>query len=86
MARRFAEAVGFERRAVQLRPNFGTAWCTLAAAAGLDGDIDLARQARAECRRLQPGLSIDWVEKYHPIVNDQDRAMYMEGLSKAGLG
>ena len=85
MARRFDEAVSYERRAVQLRPHFGTAWRTLAASAGLAGDIDLAAQALTECRRLQPNLSVEWVEKYHPIVQAEDRAMYIEGLRKAGL-
>ena len=42
MARRFAEAIDCERRAVQLRPNFGSAWRTLAAAAGLAGDREAA--------------------------------------------
>jgi hypothetical protein len=43
VAGRYAEAVTAERRAVQLRPNFGTAWRTLAAAAGLAGDLELER-------------------------------------------
>jgi adenylate cyclase len=85
MAKRFAEAVSFERRAVQLRPHFGTAWRTLAAAAGLAGDLDVGIKALCEAKRLQPNLSIDWVERYHPIVRAEDRAMYIEGLRKAGL-
>ena len=50
MARRFAEAVEFERRAVELRPDFGMAWRTLAAAAGLAGELELARGALAEAQ------------------------------------
>jgi TolB-like protein/Tfp pilus assembly protein PilF len=86
MARRFGEAVDFERRAVELRPEFGMAWRTLAAAAGLAGKLELARGALAEARRLQPSLSADWVEKHHGIVRDKDRAMYIDGLRAAGLG
>ena len=74
-----------ERRAVQLRPNFGTAWRTLAAAAGLAGDQKVAAQALVEARRPDPGLSIDWLEKYHPIVHDHDRALFIQGLRAAGL-
>jgi len=70
---------------VQLRPHFGTAWRTLAAAAGLAGEPDLAVRALAEAKRLQPNLTVDWVEKYHRIVRVEDRAMYIEGLCKAGL-
>ena len=66
VAHRYDEAVTAERRAVQLRPDFGTAWRTLTAAAGLAGDLELARQGLAECKRLQPNVSIAWVEKYYP--------------------
>jgi adenylate cyclase len=85
MAGRFSEAVEFERRAVQLRPHFGTAWRTLTASAGQAGDLETAREALAEAKRLQPTLSLEWVEKYHPIVRQEDRARYIEGLRKAGL-
>jgi adenylate cyclase len=85
IAGRYADAVTAERRAVQLRPNFGTAWRTLTAAAGLAGDLELARQGLAECRRLQPNVSIAWVEKYHPLIRVEDRARYIEGLRLAGL-
>ena len=53
--------------------------------AGLAGDIDLATSALAEVKRLQPDVSIDWIERYHPIVHEKDRAMYIEGLRTAGL-
>ena len=85
MARRFAEAIDCQRRAVQLRPNFGSAWRTLAAAAGLAGDREAAAAALVEARRAHPGLSIDWLEKYHPIVHDHDRALFIQGLRAAGL-
>ena len=45
VAGRFADAVECERKAVDLRPNFGPAWITLAASAGMAGDIDVAKQA-----------------------------------------
>ena len=68
-----------------MRPNFGTAWRTLTAAAGLAGDLETARQGLVECKRLQPNLSIDWVEKYHPLIRSEDRARYIKGLRNAGL-
>jgi tetratricopeptide (TPR) repeat protein len=82
---RYDEAVTAERRAVQLRPEFGAAWRTLAASAGLAGDLALARQAIAECRRLQPGVSLAWVEKYYPLIRAEDRSRYIDGLRRAGL-
>jgi len=47
VAGRYADAVTAERRAVQIRPDFGTAWRTLTAAAGLAGDLELAHQGLA---------------------------------------
>ena len=66
MAGRFDEAVEFERRAVDLRPNFGVAWRTLAAAAGLAGDLDLAKSALSRGTAFPPdavrpmGRRISW--------------------------
>lgn len=85
VAHRYDEAVVAERRAVQLRPDFGTAWRTLASAAGLAGDLELARQGLAECKRLQPNVSIAWVEKNYPMVRPEDRSRYIDGLRRAGL-
>jgi TolB-like protein/Tfp pilus assembly protein PilF len=85
VAGRYAEAVTAERRAVQLRPNFGTAWRTLAAAAGLVGDLEVARHGLAECKRLQPNVSVDWIGKYYPMIRVDDRARYIAGLRRAGL-
>ena len=66
-------------------PHFGTAWRTLAAAAGLAGHFDVAAEALVQVKRLQPSVSLEWIEKFHPIVRSEDRAMYMEGLRQAGL-
>jgi class 3 adenylate cyclase len=35
--------------------------------------------------RLQPNLSLDWIERFHPIVLPEHRALYAEGLRRAGL-
>ena len=85
MAGRYDEAAEFERRAVDLRQNFGTAWRTYAASAGMAGDHATAAHALSQTRRLHPSVSVDWVEKYHPIVHEKDRARYIEGLRVAGL-
>ncbi len=85
IGRRFAQAVDLEQKAVALRPHFGTAWRTLAAAAGLSGGRETGEHALAQAKRLQPSLSLEWIEKYHPIVKFEDRALYSDGLRQAGL-
>jgi adenylate cyclase len=49
------------------------------------GELDTAVRALSEAKRLQPSLSVDWVDKYHPIVHEKHRAIYIEGLRIAGL-
>lgn len=85
IAGRFGEAAELERRAILLRPHFGTAWRTLAASAGMASDLETAAHALSEARRLHPSLSVEWVEKRHPIVQAKHRAIYIEGLRRAGL-
>ena len=50
------------------------------------GELEAAAGALAEGRRLQPTLSLDWVDRFHPIVREEDRARSIEGLRIAGLG
>jgi hypothetical protein len=38
-----------------------------------------------EAKRLQPTLSIDWIERHHPMVRESDRGLYSQGLRSAGL-
>lgn len=85
IAGRLDDAIVDLRRAVELRPHFGTAWRTLAATAGLANDVALASQALAEARRLHPTLTLTWIEAFHPIVRSEDRARYSKGLAAAGL-
>jgi len=49
------------------------------------GMLVSAKGALAETRRLQPDLSLDWVERNHPIVRPEDRRLYLDGLRHAGL-
>jgi adenylate cyclase len=85
VASRFTQAAECERRAVELHPDFVSAWRTYAAAAGMADLREEAVHALSQARRLQPSLSIEWVEKYHQIVNARDRAIYIQGLRAAGL-
>jgi TolB-like protein/Tfp pilus assembly protein PilF len=85
IAGRYAEGAEHERRAITLRPYFGTAWRTYAASAGMADNRDAATYALSQAKRIQPSLSVEWVEKYHGIVRSEDRARYIRGLMIAGL-
>ena len=72
MAHRYADALEYERRAVELRPNLGTAWRTLTAA-GMAGELDTAVRALAEAKRLQPSLSVGWVDApFASLIRDPE--------------
>ncbi|SIT54033.1 Guanylyl cyclase (fragment) [Mesorhizobium prunaredense] len=81
----FLKSVELETRAVKLRPHFGTAWRTLAAAAGIAGDHVTAGNALERAIRLQPLLSADWIERCYPMVRSEHRRLYLKGLRLAGL-
>jgi TolB-like protein/Tfp pilus assembly protein PilF len=82
---RYAESIDLNRQAAEQRPSFVSALRTLAASCSLVGDLEEARRVLAEARTLQPGLSAEWIERYHPLVRAQDRSIYIEALLKAGL-
>src|SRR5471030_2663468 len=85
IAGRYPEAARLQREAVTARPHFVSAWRTLASASALAGDLDAAAVALGEASKLQPSLSAAWIEQHHPIVHEHHRAIYLEGLRKAGL-
>ncbi len=85
VAGRFNQAADCERRAVELHPDFGTAWRTYAASAAMAKRKEEAALALKEAKRLQPSLTLEWIEKFHPIVKASDRGVYIEGLRVAGL-
>jgi TolB-like protein/Tfp pilus assembly protein PilF len=85
VAGRYAQAADLGRRAVELRPHFGTAWRTLAASSGMAGDVAGGQRALAQARRLHPELTLEWARKYHPIVQSDALGRYVDGLLIAGL-
>ncbi|HZZ24841.1 MAG TPA: hypothetical protein VFE60_20670 [Roseiarcus sp.] len=54
-------------------------YSNLAAAHALKGDMEAARTALAEARRLNPKLTVKFMARYANIPT------YAEGLRKAGL-
>jgi len=41
--------------------------------------------ALQELRRVQPNISLGWIEKEMPFKLDADRKHYLEGFRRAGL-
>ena len=77
---RFDEALEDAKNAVDGGYRVFYAYLNLAAAAGFKGEIDEAKAAIAEARRLNPNLSIKWLVHHKPVLQ-----FAFDPLRKAGL-
>jgi len=84
VGRDYVEAIRLARASVRQRADLVGAWRVLTAAAGMAGDMDLARESLVELRRTQPNISLAWLANWAPVVAEE-RDHYLEGLRRAGL-
>lgn len=84
LAGRYTEAVGFGRKAVQLRNGWTGGHRTYVASLAQAGQIEEARAALARLTKLQPNISIAWFERHIPYTPGP-MARFLEGMRKAGL-
>ena len=82
VAGRYRESVVLNRRAVQLRPRFTSAWRTLAAAAGMAGDTEPLQVHSSKPNGFSPSSPSIGLRRHYPLVRPEDRAIYIEGLRK----
>ena len=85
LGRNYDAAMQLCRDALRERADFVGAHRVLTAAAGMTGQIDVARAALVECRRAQPNISLAWLAAVMPLRYDADREHYLEGFRRAGL-
>ena len=81
----YDEAMRLARIAIRLRDDYAGAHRVLTAAAGMDGQIEVAKAALQELRRAQPNISLAWIANQVPIKQDADRERYLDGFRRAGL-
>ncbi len=80
----YAEAIRLAREAVRARSDFVGGHRVLTAAAGMAGEIELAKASLQELRRAQPNISLAWIAQHLPLRQDQ-REHFLEGMRCAGL-
>jgi hypothetical protein len=78
--RRFDEALEDAKKAVDGGYRVFYAYLNLAGAHAFKGELDDAKAAMAEARRLKPDLSVKWLMKHKPVLQ-----FAFDGLCKAGL-
>ena len=85
VGRNYDEAMRLAREAVRQRGDFVGAHRVLTAAAGMAGQIDIAKAALRDLRRAQPNISLAWISSDMPIKQDAEREHYLQALRRAGL-
>jgi len=85
VGRNYQEAIALAREATRQRGDLTGAYRVLTVAAGMTGQIELARTALHELRRTQPNISLAWITTQLPWKHDADREHYLEGFRRAGL-
>jgi TolB-like protein/Flp pilus assembly protein TadD len=83
-ASRYAEAIGFGRKAIQQRFELTNGHRIYVASLAQAGRIDDARSALARLQEMHPDNSIAWIERNVPYTPGP-MAKFLEGLRKAGL-
>ena len=84
-AGRDKEARDLAHETAKLRPDMVGAWRLITVTSAHLGELDEARRALAEVKRLQPTISLQWARDYGPWVRPHDLDRYVEGFRLAGL-
>jgi TolB-like protein/Flp pilus assembly protein TadD len=84
MAGRFDQAVTEIRRALEERPDIMSGHRMLVASLAQSGRVEEAEDALKTLRRLQPGISIEWIKQWVPYT-DRTMPRFLDGMRKAGL-
>jgi TolB-like protein/cytochrome c-type biogenesis protein CcmH/NrfG len=85
VGRNYDEAMRLAREGIRQRGDFVGAHRVLTAAAGMAGQIDIAKAALRDLRRAQPNISLAWIASDMPIQQDAEREHYLQAFRRAGL-
>lgn len=82
----YEEAIRLAREALRQRAGFVGAHRVLTASLGMSGHTKAAAAALDALREVQPNISLAWLASEMPFELEADRAAYLEGFRRAGLG
>jgi len=82
----FDEAALLARESLRQRPGFNGAHRVLTASLAMAGHTKAAAAALETLRQAQPNISLAWLETEMPFEREEDKAHYLEGFRRAGLG
>ena len=73
------------REGLRQRLEFVGGYRILTAAAAMAGDMELARSALQELRRVQPNISLAWIDSQMLVKGEAEREHYLEAFRRVGL-
>jgi TolB-like protein len=82
---RHRDALDWARKAVQENPSHISAHRLIVISSALLGQPDEAKRALEVLKRLQPNLTLTWINEYNPFVVAEARENYVRGFVLAGL-
>lgn len=85
VGRNYEDAIALSREGIRRRTDFVGAHRVLTAAAAMAGQSEVAVAALQELRRVQPNISLGWIEGQMPMKLDAERKHYIEAFRQAGL-
>jgi TolB-like protein len=83
-AHRYDEAIEWCRKATRERPGYTAAHRILCASLAMAGRTEDTEDAAATLRKLQPNISIAWMEQHVPYT-PQAMSHFLDGMRKAGF-
>jgi len=84
LAGRYRDGTDYARKAIIESPNLTPAHRVLVVTCALAGEIEEARMALQNLKRLTPDISLKWINEL-PFVSDDQRQRFVEGFRLAGL-
>src|SRR5262249_13739377 len=85
VAGRYHDGIDFARQAIVENPSSTPAHRQLVINCALAGEMDEARSALGVVKRLQPDISMSWLNQWVPFRRPEDRRKYVESFRLAGL-
>lgn len=85
VGRNYEEALRLAREGLRQRLEFVGGYRILTAAAAMAGDMELARSALQELRRVQPNISLAWIDSQMLVKGEAEREHYLEAFRRVGL-